>query len=84
VWDLLAPGGKQELELVKSIGGFDIPDLTQIGGALFLKLNRPEAIAMQCMPMRCHDLAWLLLLDHYVSFRDPSNLQCAAHLGVCW
>ena len=31
VWDLLAPGGKQELELVKSIGGFDIPGLTQIG-----------------------------------------------------
>lgn len=31
VWDLLAPVGKQELELVKSIGGFDIPDLTQIG-----------------------------------------------------
>lgn len=31
VWDLLAPEGKQELELVKSIGGFDIPDLTQIG-----------------------------------------------------
>ena len=34
VWDLLAPGGKQELELAKSIGGFDIPDLTQIGKAL--------------------------------------------------
>jgi hypothetical protein len=31
VWDLLAPEGKQELELVKSIGGFDIPDLTLIG-----------------------------------------------------
>ncbi len=84
MWDLLAPGGKQELELVKSIGGFDIPDLTQIGEALFFQSNRPEAIAMQCMPMRFHGLAWLLLLDHYVSCRDPSNLQCAALLAVCW
>ena len=32
VWDLLAPGGKRELELAKSGAGFDLPDLTNIGG----------------------------------------------------
>ncbi len=49
VWDLLAPGGKQELELAKSIGGFDIPDLTQIGKGL---CTAPCAIAviMRCLP----------------------------------
>ncbi len=36
VWDLLAPGGKRELELAKSGAGFDLPDLTQIGAALLL------------------------------------------------
>ena len=32
VWDLLAPGGKRELELAKSDAGFDLPDLTHVGG----------------------------------------------------
>ena len=41
VWDLLAPGGKQELELAKSIGGFDIPDLTQIGNCPALQPAGP-------------------------------------------
>ncbi len=52
VWDLLAPGGKQELELVKSIGGFDIPDLTQIGEALALAPSCPapsEVICFACL-----------------------------------
>lgn len=74
VWDLLAPGGKQELELVKSIGGFDIPDLTQIGEALFFYSNRPRASAMPCMPMKFHGLAWLLLQNHYGSCRNSFNL----------
>ena len=41
VWDLLAPGGKQELELAKSIGGFDIPELTQIGDRPALQTSSP-------------------------------------------
>ena len=32
VWDLLAPGGKRELELAKCSNGFDLPNLTQVGG----------------------------------------------------
>ena len=61
VWDLLAPGGKQELELVKSIGGFDIPDLMQIGEALFFQLNRPgsdrNAMRAHEDPLPCMALA---------------------------
>ena len=40
VWDLLAPGGKRELELARSCGGFDLPDLTQIG-----------AVPLPCPPL---------------------------------
>lgn len=31
VVDLLAPGGKAELELARSASGFDVPDVTRVG-----------------------------------------------------
>jgi hypothetical protein len=52
VVDLLAPGGKAELELARSGGGFDLPDLTCVGA-----LPYPSA-ACQPRSSSCHGSGW--------------------------
>ena len=47
VVDLLAEGGKREVELAKCAGGFAVPDLTRVGArALLLKPLNPRPYSL--------------------------------------
>ena len=90
VWDLLAPGGKREVELVKCPGGFDMPDLTRIGAHCSFPLKTSFApLPADQKPTNCpcstsvpgRQMGWKLLQgDSNLSAPQRPHRRCSVCL----
>lgn len=80
VWDLLAAGGKKEVELVKATSGtgFNIPDLAQIGASSNLPLSHEIPIPLEAciLTIQVSDLQQACTSQHVLSF-CTCGMPCA-------
>ncbi|KAK9845317.1 hypothetical protein WJX81_003385 [Elliptochloris bilobata] len=89
VYDLLAPGGKAELELARSAGGFDLPDLTRVSVKSAEQIQAIMARGFEQRAVGCHDVnahssrSHCLLVVHVAATDPTTGVRAMGKLTLC-